>query len=598
MGLPKIPKYKVAAIQFDPKLGEKDRNIAEQIKMNREAARNGAKLIVNPEMGCTGYCWYNRGEVTPQLEPIPGPTTELFAEVSRSFGCWIVANVAEVDPRTSIYYNSCVLVGPEGYIGKYRKVHPFVSEPKWAKDGDLGFPVWQTDIGNIGVCICMDGFFVESIKVPALKGADVLVYPTNWLLEKCPCPTWITRAFENGIYFISADRWGLERTVQFSGGSCILNPDGTIQAHTQEHADAIVYGEIDIAKARDKSFMGGPENKILDRRPDQYFAFTRNPYKWNPFMFFGLYDYCPLPSGKKSKIVAGQMAPVYGKPDDNLKKMESLLQGAGAGIDLIVYPELATTGIPKSKADAESWAEDLEKGPTVKKLVELAKKANTYIATGLVEKDGGALYNSAVLVGPDGLVGKYRKLHLTSADKAWAQPGDLGLPTFDIPAGRVGMLIGYDAIISEPVRCLAIDGCDLVCICAALKGPAPVTLGPTKIPFADPIIKGDDPHHWHIAKGRAFDNGTHVAFSNQHGNGMMGISGIFGIDPWEFPRPEVWASSDKDEAIAFTMDTTSIDASFPANPLRRKDFLGMRQPYWYDVIVDAKPPVLDFLEGK
>jgi predicted amidohydrolase len=595
MKLPKIPKYKAAAVQFAPKLGEKERNITRQIEMDQEAARNGAKLIVNPEMGCTGYCWYDREEVAPYVETIPGPTTEKFGKVARSLGCWIVTNVAEVEPHTNIFYNSFALLGPDGLIGKYRKVHSFVAEPKWAKGGDLGFPVWETDIGNIAGVICMDGFFVESIKVPALKGADVIVYPTNWLLEKCPCPTWITRAFENGVYFIAADRWDLERTVQFSGGSCILNPDGTIQAHTQEHADVIVYGEIDIAKARDKRFMGGPENKVLDRRPDQYFAFARNPYVWNPFMFFGLYGHRPLPQGKKSKIAAAQFSPVPGKVDDNLKKMESLLQKAGAGVDLVVYPELATTGIIKTKAEAEGLGEDLAKGPTVKKLMELAKKAKTYIATGIAEKADGALYNSAILVGPDGVVGKYRKLHLTSADKTWAQPGNLGLPTFDIPAGRVGLIVGYDAVISEPARCLAIDGCDLICICAALKGPAPVTLGPTKIPFADPIIKGDDPHHWHLGKGRAFDNGTHVAFSNQHGGGMMGLSGIFGYNPWEFPRPEVWASPDKDEVISFTMDTTSLSPDFPSNALRRKDFVGMRQPYWYDAVVDPKPPVLDIL---
>jgi hypothetical protein len=72
------------------------------------------------------------------------------------------------------------------FICKYRKIHPFVAEPKWAKDGDLGFPVWETDIGNIAGVICMDGFFVESIKVPSLKGADVIVYSKNRLLEKCP----------------------------------------------------------------------------------------------------------------------------------------------------------------------------------------------------------------------------------------------------------------------------------------------------------------------------------------------------------------------------------------------------------------------------
>jgi len=596
MNLPKIPVYKAAAVQFGPKLCDIKANVNRQIEMDREAARAGAKLIVNIEMGNSGYCFYNREEVSAVVETIPGPSTAKFEEVARSFGCYIVVNLPEVDANTGNYYNSFCLVGPDGYIGKYRKVHPFVAEPKWAKDGDLGFPVWQTDIGNIAGVICMDGFFNESIKVPMLKGADVIVYPTNWLLEKCPCPTWITRTFENGVYWIAADRYNLERTVQFSGGSCILNPDGTIQAHTQKHGDDIVYGEIDIAKARDKSFMGGPENKVKDRRPDQYYALMRNPYKWNPFSFFGLYDHEPLPEGKKSKLVSAQMASIPGNIKDNLKTMESLLSKAGGNVDLIVFPELATTGIPKNKSEAANLAEDLATGPTVKKLTELSKKKGSYIVTGIAENANGALYNSAVLVGPKGLIGKYRKLHLTSADKAWALPGDLGLPYFDIPAGRVGLLIGYDLVMSEPARCLSIDGCDVICVPAALKGPAPITLGPTEIPFADPIIKGDDPHHWHLAKGRAYDNSTFLIFSNQHGDSMMGLSGVFANFPWEFPRNEAWASKDKDEVVSIIMDTTSESKNCPTNSLRSKDFISMRQPYWYGMMVEKKPPILDIIK--
>jgi predicted amidohydrolase len=225
----------------------------------------------------------------------------------------------------------------------------------------------------------------------------------------------------------------------------------------------------------------------------------------------------------------------------------------------------------------------------------LSKKTGTYIVTGIAENANGDLYNSAVLVGPEGLIGKYRKLHLTSADKAWALPGDLGLPYFDIPVGRVGLLVGYDLVMSEPARCLSIDGCDLICVPAALKGPAPITLGPTEIPFADPIIKGDDPHHWHLAKGRAYDNSTFLIFSNQHGDTMMGLSGVFANFPWEFPRNEAWASKDKDEVVSIIMDTTSENKNYPTNNLRAKDFVSMRQPYWYGMMVEKKPPILDII---
>ena len=77
----------------------------------------------------------------------------------------------------------------------------------------------------------MDASFPETARVLALRGADVICFPTNWLLEKAPAPAWITRAFENGVYLIAADRWGNERTVEFSGGSAVIDPDGAIQSY-------------------------------------------------------------------------------------------------------------------------------------------------------------------------------------------------------------------------------------------------------------------------------------------------------------------------------------------------------------------------------
>src|SRR6266704_3473314 len=77
----------------------------------------------------------------------------------------------------------------------------------------------------------MDAEFFEASRLAALRGADVLLFPTNWLDEKCPSKWWIARAFENRVYLLAANRYGLERGVQFSGGSCIINPDGSIQQY-------------------------------------------------------------------------------------------------------------------------------------------------------------------------------------------------------------------------------------------------------------------------------------------------------------------------------------------------------------------------------
>src|SRR5258708_12673734 len=92
-------------------------------------------------------------------------------------------------------------------------------------------PVWETPLGRLAGLICMDAMYFEAARIPALRNADVLLFPTNWLEEKCPSSWWMARAFENGVYFIAANRYGLERGVQFSGGSCFLVPYGPNPNH-------------------------------------------------------------------------------------------------------------------------------------------------------------------------------------------------------------------------------------------------------------------------------------------------------------------------------------------------------------------------------
>jgi predicted amidohydrolase len=213
-------EIRVATIQFEPKQFEKERNILELLRLIRQAAGSGSKLIVTPEMGTTGYCWYTREEVAPFVETVPGPTTDRFAEVAKEFETHVVVGLPEIDPATGLYYNTAVLIGPEGLIGKHRKTHSYISEPKWSAPGDLGHQVFETSIGRIALLICMDIHFVETARLVALTGADIICHISNWLAERTPAPYWISRAFENDCYLIESNRWGLERTVQFSGGSC------------------------------------------------------------------------------------------------------------------------------------------------------------------------------------------------------------------------------------------------------------------------------------------------------------------------------------------------------------------------------------------
>ena len=432
------PPYRAAAIQFEPTLFDKTANLEALLRLTREAAAGGAKLIVTPEMATTAYCWATREEVASDVEPVPGPTTQRFSEIAADHDCWVVVGLAEVDPETGIYYNSAVLIGPEGPVGLYRKTHAYISEPKWAKDGDLGLPVFEIPIGRIAMTICMDACYPETARVPALAGADVICFPTNWLLEKSPSPSWMARAAENGVYLIAANRYGLERGVQFSGGSVVIDPDGSLQS-VLDTGDGIVWGWIDPARARDKRpFPDRPEDLIADRRPDAYGTMTLNTYLWNPGEFHGLYGIRPLPEARRSRVAVVQFSPDRGDVADNLDRVAREI-AAQAETDLVVFPELVVTGAVADRETAERLAESIP-GPGTERLRAIAALADAYVVAGLIERDAGSgrLFNSAVLVGPDGVAGTYRKLHLAAEDRAWATPGNLGLPTFDIPcwAGR------------------------------------------------------------------------------------------------------------------------------------------------------------------
>jgi predicted amidohydrolase len=567
--------YRVAAIQFEPTLFSKSANLEALLRLTNEAAAEGAKLIVTPEMATTAYCWATRDEITSDVEPVPGPTTRRFAEMAADHDCWIVVGLAEVDPETDIYYNSAVLIGPEGPVGLYRKTHAYISEPKWAKDGDLGLPVFETPIGRIAMTICMDACYPETARVPALAGADVICFPTNWLSEKSPSPSWMARAAENGVYLVAANRYGLERGVQFSGGSAVIDPDGSLQS-VVDSGDGIVWGWIDPARARDKHPVSGrPEDLIADRRPDAYGTMTLNTYLWDPKEFHGLYGIRPLPETRRSRVAVVQFSPNSGDVAGNLDRVAGETAALG-DTDLVVFPELVMTGSVADRETAEQLAESIP-GVSTERLREIAASADAYLVAGLIERDAdsGQLYNSAVLVGPSGVCGTYRKLHLAGEDRAWATPGDLGLPTFDIPAGRIGVLIGYDALFPEAARSLALDGADIIACPSLLSWPPVLPYGETVVPMPPFVEAGATDAHFHLWRERERENNAHVLFANGAAP-WLGWSGCFAA-VWESePRQESLVRGNGEGTATLEIETHEVS--------RAKDLVRMRMPIWYDAM--------------
>jgi len=260
---------RAACYQFEPAFGETERNLETVLQALADLE---ADLIVLPELFTSGYQFASAGEVERMAERVPGGrTTEALGALSRKKGAYIVAGLCERDNER--FYNSAIVTGPHGFMGVYRKTHLFFEEKLWFSPGDTGFKVFSTEIGRVGVMICFDWIFPESMRTLALMGADVVAHPANLVLPYCPTAMPV-RCLENKLYAMTANRVGREQrkegpALTFIGTSQIVAPDSTVLARAPETGEALICATIDVEKARDKAL--NPHNDLFqDLRPEMY----------------------------------------------------------------------------------------------------------------------------------------------------------------------------------------------------------------------------------------------------------------------------------------------------------------------------------------
>jgi predicted amidohydrolase len=220
----------------------------------------------------------DRDEAFALAEDIPdGDTTSAWCDAARRHDLYIVAGIAE--RAGSTLYNSAVVIGPSGYIGTFRKMHLWNAENLFFEPGDLGFQVFKTPIGRIGVAICYDGWFPETFRLQALQGADIVCVPTNWV----PIPgqeagrqamaniLHQAAAHSNSIFIACADRVGTERGQPFEGQSIIVDCTGWLVAGpASRDREEIIDGRINLADARRKRNWNEFNQILRDRRTDVY----------------------------------------------------------------------------------------------------------------------------------------------------------------------------------------------------------------------------------------------------------------------------------------------------------------------------------------
>jgi 5-aminopentanamidase len=271
--------WPVACVQIDCVLGDAEANLAAVLEGLIAAAQRGARLVVFPECILSGYCFRSKDEAWEQAQPLPGPASDALAAACRRLDVFAVVGLLERAAGGALY-NSCMLLGPDGLIATYRKIHlPFLGVDRFVTPGDRPFAVHDLGGLRVGTNICYDGTFPESARVLALLGADLVVLPTNW-------PTGAlgtiklteARALENNVYYAAVNRVGEERGFHFVGRSRIVGPDGEVMTSAPSDATEILLAEIDPRIARAKRVVKIPGeheiDRIHDRRPEMYGPLT------------------------------------------------------------------------------------------------------------------------------------------------------------------------------------------------------------------------------------------------------------------------------------------------------------------------------------
>lgn len=240
---------RLALVQTSPVFGEVSANVEAALSLMCSVE---ADLYVLPELFNTGYNFLDRHEAEALSEPVNGPTFSSLSEFASDQESYVVYGFAERGPNL---YNSAALVGPTGLVGRYRKVHLFDRESRFFAPGDLGFPVYDTPIGRVGMMICFDWIYPESARTLALKGTQIIAHPANLVMPHCP-DALVTRCLENRVFAACANRVGREdrggHDLRFIGKSEIVSPRGEILVRLGGGDAGVAVSEIEPALSDDK----------------------------------------------------------------------------------------------------------------------------------------------------------------------------------------------------------------------------------------------------------------------------------------------------------------------------------------------------------
>lgn len=244
-------KFKIALAQISCKLGDKKGNLEKIEQAAKRAKKQGADLLILPEMSLTGYVI--RDQIYELAEEIPGHSTNLVEKIARETGVHIVFGMPELSAKTqATFHNTAVLVSPKGYVGKYRKMylptHSMLEEKRYFRPGYQA-AVFNTELGRIGLIICYDVYFPEVARLTRLEGAQLIVCISASPAVRQSFFEVLTaaRAIENTVFLAFVNLAGIEDGLQFWGGSRLLGPNGRVLVQAKHDDEDFVTCEIDYS---------------------------------------------------------------------------------------------------------------------------------------------------------------------------------------------------------------------------------------------------------------------------------------------------------------------------------------------------------------
>jgi N-carbamoylputrescine amidase len=243
-------------------------NLARALAGIEEAAGKGAEVVCLQELFRSPYFCQSEDPATFDLaEPIPGPSTEAIGRVARARGVAVVASLFEKRAE-GVFHNTAVVIGRDGAVtGLYRKMHipddPLYYEKYYFAPGDVGFRSFDSGRGRVGVLVCWDQWFPEAARLTALRGAEILCYPTaiGWHPREkaefgaAQYDAWLTvqrgHAIANGVFVVAVNRVGLEGNLEFWGGSFVADPFGRVLARASHDREEVLVVPCDRAAIGD-----------------------------------------------------------------------------------------------------------------------------------------------------------------------------------------------------------------------------------------------------------------------------------------------------------------------------------------------------------